>query len=267
VKKTDFILASEQTKTFARYLVGLVGLFVLAEWVTRLELVPTTYLPHASTVVWQVWLLLQDRLFLENVAATLGVWLLSLVIAALISIPMAVALGSSEIAFKVAQPIIDLIRPIPSVCLIPLAVIVWGQGLATKTFLATYAMIWPILYNGIYGVHDIDPIAIETARCFGLPSTSIMFRISLPSAAPFIFTGARVAASVGLIVLVGAELLTGLDKGIGAYILQISSAGGQIDKVFAATTVAGLLGLAINLSFELADRRLFGWSRLGNIEA
>jgi NitT/TauT family transport system permease protein len=255
-----------QWNTIVRYVLGLLGLLALAEWVTRLELVPTIYLPYASTVIVRMWSLLQDRSFIENLLATLYVWALALAVSAVISVPLAIALGSSDIAFKIACPIIDLIRPIPSVCLIPLAVIVWGQGLFTKTFLVTYAMTWPILYNGIYGVHDVDPVTVQSARCFGLPRAAVLRHVSLPSAAPFIFTGFRVAASVGLIVLIGVELLTGLDKGIGAFILHNSVTGGHADSVFAAAAIAGLLGLAINLGLEAVDRRAFAWSRVDRHE-
>ena len=162
-----------------------------------------------------------------------------------------------------SSAIIEFMRPIPSVAIIPLGMILWGQGLAMKVILVTYATLWPILYNTIYGVHEVDPIALQTARSFGLRSMAVLRRITLPSAAPFIFTGIRISASLGLIVVVGAELLASADRGIGSFILFASSSGGQMDTVLAAASIGGLLGLVINGILSSLDHRLFGWRYLG----
>ena len=133
-----------------------------------------------------------------------------------------------------------------------------------KVILVAYATIWPILFNTVYGVHDVDPIAVQTARCFGLKSSAILRRINLPSAAPFIFTGIRISASIGLIVVVGSELLASSQSGIGSYILFVSSNGGQMDSVLAGAAIAGLVGAIIDGVLELIDRRFFAWRYLGS---
>jgi NitT/TauT family transport system permease protein len=86
--------------------------------------------------------------------------------------------------------------------------------------------------------------------------------VTLPSAAPFVFTGIRVAASIGLIVVVGAELLAGAANGIGTFILIQGSNGNRADLVLAGATVAGILGVLIDLSLRAVERRLFAWRGL-----
>ena len=77
-----------------------------------------------------------------------------------------------------------------------------------KVILVAYATIWPILFNTVYGVHDVDPDrGPNRAAASGLKRGAILRRINLPSAAPFIFTGIRISASIGLIVVVASELL------------------------------------------------------------
>ena len=161
------------------------------------------------------------------------------------------------------SPLVEFMRPIPSVALIPLGILLWGQGLSMKVILVAYATVWPILFNTIYGVRDVDPIAVQTARCFGLGSIAILRRISLPSAAPLIFTGIRISASIGLIVVVGSELLASAQSGIGSYILFVSLNGGQMDSVIAGAAIAGIVGALINSVLEQIDRRLFAWRYLG----
>jgi NitT/TauT family transport system permease protein len=249
--------------TAFRVVFGIFIFFLILELVTRLELVPPIYLPRASTVVRRMVELLQDPKFLNHVVATLHAWAVGLALATLISVPIGILIGTSELAYKMTSPLIEFMRPIPSVALIPLGILLWGQGFSMKVILVAYAATWPILFNTLYGVHDVDPIAVQTARCFGLKQAAILRRISLPSAGPFIFTGIRISAAIALIVVIGAELLASSDSGIGSYILFVSSNGGQMDSVLAGAAIAGIIGALINSALGLIDRRLFGWRYLG----
>jgi NitT/TauT family transport system permease protein len=238
---------------------GILGFFAIAEAVTRAQLVDSTYLPPASTILGRVAELLTTGSFLGEVGATLLAWAIGLGLAIAIAVPLGILLGSSGLAYRMSSVVVELMRPIPAVALIPLAILVWGQGLQMKVVLVAYATVWPILYNTIYGVHDVDPVASETARSFGAGRGSILRRVTLPSAAPFVFTGIRVAASIGLIVVVGAELLAGAANGIGTFILIQGSNGNRADLVLAGATVAGILGVLIDLSLRAVERRLFAW--------
>jgi NitT/TauT family transport system permease protein len=249
--------------TALRVVLGIIIFFLILEFVTRLELVPPIYLPRASTVVRRMVELLQDPKFLRHVLATLHAWAVGLALATLISVPIGILIGTSELTYKMTSPLIEFMRPIPSVALIPLGILLWGQGFSMKVILVAYAATWPILFNTVYGVHDVDPIAVQTARCFGLKQAAILRRICLPSAAPFIFTGIRISAAIGLIVVIAAELLASTDSGIGSYILFVSLNGGQMDSVLAGAAVAGIIGAMINSALGLIDRRLFGWRYLG----
>jgi NitT/TauT family transport system permease protein len=254
---------ADSTLSAARVIAGIVGFFLILEFITRLELVPQVYLPRASTVLLRMLELAQDPKFLQHVGATLYAWSIGLALAILISVPLGVLIGTSELASRMISPLVEFMRPIPSVALIPLGILLWGQGLPMKVILVAYATVWPILFNTIYGVRDVDPIAVQTARCFGLNGGAILRRISLPSAAPLIFTGIRVSASIGLIVVVGSELLASSQSGIGSYILFVSLNGGQMDSVIAGAAIAGIVGALINSVLERIDRHLFAWRYLG----
>jgi len=240
-------------------LAGSFAVFAFAEWVTRIEIVPAEYFPYASTVAYRIPGLLSDHTFLADVAATFFVWLESLFVAVLIAVPLGIALGTSDLAFRAVSPVVNLMRPIPSVALLPLAILVFGVGLQMKIILVCYAMAWPILVNTIYGVHDLDPVAIQTARSFGLNRLAIIRRVSIPSAAPLIFTGIRISASIGLVVLVSAELLSDSSSGIGSYIMRNSAGGSHMDSILAAAAIAALLGLFMNGVFFAIDRWKFTW--------
>lgn len=246
----------------SRGLLGILAFVLVLEMVTSLELVPTIYLPRASTVVYRAAELLQDPNFLKHVVATLSAWAVGLALAIAISVPHGILIGTSEVAYKMVSPVIEFMRPIPAVALIPLGILLWGQGFMMKIVLVAYATTWPILLNTIYGVHDVDPVAIDTGRVYGLPKAALLHHVSLPSAAPFVFTGIRIAAPIGLIVVIGTELLASTDTGIGSYILFVSSSGGQMDSVLAGAAIAGVVGVAINSAFNVVDRLFFTWRHM-----
>ena len=247
------------TRRAVRGAAGLAMLFALAELVTRLEIVDPTYLPPASTVLVATGRVLLDPAFLGHVGATLAAWAVGLGVALVIAVPVGVLLGSSWRGYLASTAAIEFLRPIPSVALIPLAILLLGRGLDMKVLLVAYASVWPILFNTIYGVREVDPLARDTGRVFGLGRTAVLWQITLPSASPFIATGVRVSAAIALILAISAELIAGGTQGLGVWMLANSQAGVPRELLYAGIVVAGLLGLALNALLVSGERRLFAW--------
>ncbi|PWU55516.1 ABC transporter permease [Micromonospora globispora] len=219
-------------------------------------------LPSAAQVLADTVGLFGNTEFLLDVVATMEAWAIGLAIATAIGVPLGLVLGSLRVAYEVSSVVVEFLRPIPSVALIPLAILLFGQGTEMKASLAIYASVWPIFFNTLYGVRDVNPISKETARTFRLTPFAILRRVALPHAAPFILTGVRISAAIALIVTISAELLAGSSAGIGAYVLRISSGGGSTSMVFAGTVVAGVLGVLVNSVLQAAERRLFPWKHV-----
>jgi NitT/TauT family transport system permease protein len=248
-----------RTATIVRGALGLLALFVVAEIVSRSGIVSEVFLPPTSVVLLRVVELLVDPAFLGAVLATLYAWAIGLSICIVVSVTVGVVLGSSRRAYSASRAVIEFIRPIPSVALIPVAMVALGNDAEMKIALIVFSTSWPVLFNTIYGMHDVDPIAKLTAKSFGRGRIATLFSVSLPSAAPFIFTGIRIAASVALIVAVSTELLAGASDGLGRWMLEAGATGNRPDLVYAATIIAGLLGLAINGLLVLVERRFLSW--------
>lgn len=236
-------------------------LMAVFEIVSRLGLVNEKFLPPFSAVVVAMLGLFGDSVFLGDVWATIATWFFGLVVSMCIAIPLGGLLGLSETGYRASRSLIELIRPMPPVALIPLVILVLGQGLEMKLVVAVYAATWPILFNTIYGVHGTDPKAKEMGRSFGLSRFAITRRIVIPSAAPMIATGVRISSSIVLIVIITIELIAGGTNGIGAFIGRMRGLGDQPEYVYAGVLVAGLLGLAVNSLLGWLERRFFAWSR------
>jgi ABC-type nitrate/sulfonate/bicarbonate transport system permease component len=109
----------------------------------------------------------------------------------------------------------------------------------------------------MYGVRDVDPVALDTGRSFGLSRLERLVRITLPSSVPYIATGVRISSTVSLILAFTAELFMGI-PGLGQKVNVVSSFG-ETDKVFAYAIAVGFLGLAIHLAFSALERRALRW--------
>ena len=232
-------------------------LLVLWELAVQTGIVSDTNIPPASAALSELVNQFGDGAFWSAVGATLQGWALGLAIAIALGIPLGLLIGSSRWAYRALRVPIEFLRPIPSVALIPLAVLIYGQGLESKVFLAAFASFWPLLIQTIYGVQDVDPVATDTARSFGLGRAERMWRITVPSAVPYIATGIRISSAVALILAVTAELVIGA-AGLGREI-NVARSGGNLDVMYALIVATGLLGWLLNLTTSAGERRVLHW--------
>jgi ABC-type nitrate/sulfonate/bicarbonate transport system permease component len=250
-------LPHERIPRWALPWIGVVSVLVLFELLSRAELISSRSLPPVTEWAQALVDVVGEESFWTAVGNTLQGWALGLGIAAAIAIPLGIVLGSSRLLYRALRGVIEFLRPIPSVALIPLAVLVWGTGLSSKVFLAAFASTWPLLMQTLYGVQDVDPVATDTARSFGFGRVLRLVRVTLPSAVPYIATGVRISSSVALILAVTAELVIG-SAGLGREI-NLARQGGAIDLMYALIVVTGLLGWVLNAVLARVERRALHW--------
>ncbi|MFJ3668945.1 ABC transporter permease [Streptomyces sp. NPDC090106] len=239
---------------------GVVLAFGGCEAVSRAGIVSRTYLPPASDVLGRAVELAGDGVFLDGVGATLRAWGLGLALATAVAVPLGLLLGSVPVVDAAVRAIVEFLRPLPSVALIPLVSLLLGSGTGTEVALITYACVWPILFNTVHGLGETDPLAKDTLRAFGFGRLSVLLRVELPGTAPFIAAGIRISAAVALILAVATELLAGFGEGLGIFIAQAGLATDGTRDVLAGVVWAGALGLVINGALVWGERRLFPWT-------
>lgn len=243
-----------------RGLAGVVVLLLLGELVGRAGLVDRAFLPPSSTVLAHVGRLVTDGGFLGDVGFTLGAWASGLLLASVIAVPAGVLFGSVPVVDSAARVLVEFLRPIPAVALVPLVLLIVADQGEMERVLAAYAAIWPILINTIYGAGDVDPLTRDMARCFGLGRVAILVRVWLPSVAPFVATGVRLGSSVALIVTISTELISGgAGNGLGQFIFDASGNPDGAADVFAAVVVTGGLGLLLDVLLRYGERTAFRW--------
>jgi NitT/TauT family transport system permease protein len=241
--------------------VGVVGSALLAELLLRSDLIDLPGLPLPSGVVRGALDLVPDTVFWEQVLFTLGEWMLGLLIATVAGVLIGGLMGAFRGTFLAFEWPVEAFRVLPSVAVGPILVLLLDPGMLPLALTVALSCVWPILLNTMYGVRSTDTTAVMTAKTFGNGELGVLRKVKIPSALPFAFTGVRIAASIGLLVAVSAELLIGSGNGIGGYILENTANATNLDIVYAATLVAGLLGVLINLVMAKLDDVLFGWKK------
>lgn len=184
-----------------------------------------------------------------------------LLLGSLVAVPLGLAIGASELAWKSLRPTIEFLRPIPSVAFLPMVVLVWGSGTKSAILVAALGVTWIMLIHAIYGVKDIDPKLKLAARAYNLGRLRTIFLVILPSAVPLLLTGLRVASSVALILAVATELVIG-SPGLGEIMLTAQNSVAT-SLVYALVVATGLLGLAVHMLFSVLERRAAPWRQAG----
>lgn len=236
---------------------GLAVFLALGEAVPRLGLVKEAYFPPTSRIADALADEVADSAFWTALGDTLTGWALGLAIASCAGVVIGVVVSVVPYLRAATASTIEFLRPIPSVALIPLAVLLYGTELRSVLLLVIYASFWQVLIQVLYGVQDVDPVAEETARSYGLGTWARIRHVLWPTALPYVMTGVRLAAAVALILAITAELVIGA-PGLGKRI-GVAQASQAVPEMYALIVVTGLLGLLINVGARTVERRALAW--------
>jgi NitT/TauT family transport system permease protein len=154
--------------------------------------------------------------------------------------------------------IVELIRGIAPLALLPAFMLIFGLGFASIVAAIVWVAWIPIFLNTLQGMKSADPLLIKAARSMGSNKMQIALKVILPSAIPFIVAGLRLAMGSAFLVVVAAEML-GANSGLGFYILNASQTF-EIPEMYAAIFMIGIVGLLLNTAFLLAARLLTPWA-------
>ncbi|NKG19995.1 ABC transporter permease [Paeniglutamicibacter terrestris] len=248
------------SKGWPKWVLGLIGIVVflgLWELMPVVGLVQAKYLPPASEVIAALILDLGLTAFWVAVWDTMLAWLIGLVIAVVAALVLGLVIGMSPFLRHLTNSSIEFLRPIPSVALIPLAVLLFGIKLESSLLLIVYACFWQVLIQVLYGVADVDNVAMQTARSYGFSYVQRVRDVVFPTMLPYLMTGIRLAASVALILAITAELLIG-SPGLGKEI-ALAQSGGAISGMYALILATGFLGVGINAVTRIVEKRVLSW--------
>ena len=244
---------------FALPYLSLIAFFAFWQFVVDAGVVPNELLASPS----QVTKLFVDKLtnplpdgavLLVHVVTSLQEALLGYSLALLIGIPLGLAMGWFVVVEGLARPIFEMIRPIPPVAWIPLAIFWFGIGLTGKAFIIWASGLVPCVINSYVGVRMASPTLIRMARTYGASDWQIFKTICIPSALPMVFGGLQVALAASWTALVAAELIAA-DTGLG-FLITMGRRLLMPDMIVLGMMMVGLTGVAIGILVDKIEKRL-----------
>lgn len=190
---------------------------------------------------------------------TLAGWGIGFAIGAAAAIVVGLAIGLNRMAFRSTILVIEFMKTIPVIAILPIVVLQFGGTLKMEYIVVAFGVFWPLVIQVVYGVRSMDPLVRDTAEVLRVTGLRRFSAVVLPSAAPFIATGLRIAAAVALILAIIAELIGGA-AGLGRDILVAEDSGASaLPLVYALIVITGLTGIAIAMVFTLLERRVLRW--------
>ncbi len=251
----------DRRRNWALGSVGILTLAAVWEISVRTGLLASSAVPALSSTLADLVALLLVPGFWVTLGYTLTSAGLGLLLALAVAVPFGLALAESAWLRRIFSVTVDAVRPVPPIVLLPIAILTLGGGLDLKLVLILQGALWPLLIQTVYGIRTIDPVLLDVSRSFRLVTWRRLLQVRLPAAAPIVFSGLRLAASIAFGVSIMTELVGG-ERGLGS-ILSIAQSGNNIERVYAITIVTGLVGLLISWVFSWLQHRLVPWQRVG----
>lgn len=229
-----------------------VGLLVLWQLLVGLKALNLKYLPTP----WQIITGFGDMFSATPFAASLGhtvlVTLAGWAVAAVAAVIVALLVGLSPLAWTWSMSSIEVLRALPAITMLPIAVVIFGLSATTEWVLVMYVAFWPVLIGTARGIRSTDPLLRDTGRTLRLSRLDIVRKVVLPSAAPLCVVGLRISLTLALVLAVVTEIVAN-PAGIG-YQIAFQQQALRPDLMFDYIFVVGLLGIVLNALLVVAIR-------------
>jgi ABC-type nitrate/sulfonate/bicarbonate transport system permease component len=238
---------------------GVLGLLVVAaEAGTRVGMIDPIFFPPPTQVLSTLIVEVSSFAIPSATAITLWSCFAGYLLAAGVGIPVGMWMGRSRVAYMLMEPLVEVLRPIPSAALIPVAIVFFGIETEMRVAVVVFGALWPILLNSVSGARSVDPLLLETGRAFSFGRVDLYRKILIPAALPAITTGLRISLAIALILAVTVEMVAGGD-GLGFYILDHERSF-KYPQMYAGILFLGLVGFSLNLLFSAIERRYLFWA-------
>jgi ABC-type nitrate/sulfonate/bicarbonate transport system permease component len=233
-------------------------LLLLVGWeLAARSLVHSTSFPRMSTVMQSWYDLVVNGDIPSALLVTLQRMAIGYALAAVVGVAIGLLMGKFRFVHNLLEPMIELLRPIPSPAYIPIAILFLGIGSTMKIVLIFVATLFPIIVNTYAGVTGVNAALVDTGRTFGLSQLQSIRQVVIPAASPLIFAGLRISLAIALILAVISEMVAGND-GVGYFILY-NQQSFLIPEMYAGILSLAVMGYALNRIFLVIEKRVIGW--------
>jgi len=228
------------------------------ELVSRFGRLGMNLFPPPTWVFQELWRMIQSGLWSNDIMVSGRRVVSGFLVGSSIAITTGLMTGRIPIVRALLEPVIQLLRPIPSIAWVSISIFWFGLGESSKLFLISYGVFFHVWLATHIGVSTVDPVLLRAARSLGARGRKLFVQVVLPSALPFIIAGLRAGVAVAFIVVVAAEL-TGASAGVG-FRISHSREIFRADRMMVGLMTLGMLGGLGDLIFSRISRRLVFWA-------
>lgn len=234
---------------------------LLAVWeiASLLGWVNTQFFPAPSAILREMGGMIASGELWVHTGASLSRILIGFVIGAVPGVVIGLAMGLSPIVRALLQPLINATFPIPKVAILPLFILMFGLGEASKYAIIAITVVYMALINAYEGVRDIPPIYLDVGHNFGANRRMMFWDVALPGALPQIMAGLKIGMGVALLVIVAAEFV-GAKSGIG-FLIWNSWQIFAVEKMYVGLMMTALLGFLSAGLFTWLEKKLIPWRK------
>jgi NitT/TauT family transport system permease protein len=240
-------------------LISIVAGLALWEFLSRVVIANALFLAAPTQIFAAIYGLAIGGQLWPHIGISAAEFAIGYVIASLLGIVVGLVMASSELGKKILQPWISGLYATPTIALAPLFILWLGIGIWSKVLVVIFLVLFPVTINTEAGLRTTSARLIEMLRSFGATPRQIFFKLSLPSAMPFILAGLKLGIGRGLIGVVVAELF-GSRAGLGRLISQSADAF-NMPELFAGVIILAVAGIVMTAGFTWIERVLVPWTR------
>ena len=239
------------------YLISPIGLILLWQVLLTAGIGDRRFIPAPSDIAWRYWEMVRSGELAQHTAVTLYRVFAGFFLGSIPGIAVGLLMAMFRPVRIFFDPLIASLFPIPKIALMPLLLLAFGFGDASKIALVVTAVFFPVVVNTYVGAANIEKIYWDVAKNFGASQSVIFCRIVFFGALPMIFAGLRIALAVSFIVLVASEFVA-TKSGIG-YLIWSSWELLQVDVMFVGIVTVGVLGLIATVILQEIERKVIPW--------
>lgn len=253
--------ARRHSTKLLQYLLLPAATVLLWEALCRANLVPVVALPAPTTVAATLWTLCASGQMFLHIGVSLLRVLEGFACATALGLVLGIGVGVSTTFARMTDLMIQITRPIPPIAWIPLAILWFGIGEASKVYIIFLGALFPIIIGAVDGIRNTDRRYVEVARVLAASRAKLIRKVILPGAMPTILTGVRIGLANAWVCVVAAELIAA-ERGVG-YVIVDGREMSRPDLVIAGMISIGLIGKLMDVALRRLERRLLPW-REGN---
>lgn len=226
---------------------------LVAVWWAAVSATNSVIFPTPWGVIAGTFELLKDGTLWRHIGASLMRVGTGFGLAVCVAAPLGLWMGWVRGAYRMLNPVFQILRPISPIAWIPIAILWFGVGNASPIYLIFISSVFPMVVQTTAGVHTIEKRYLRAAENFGVSRATLFRQVVIPAVLPQVLVGMRIGLGVAWLVVVAAEMIA-LRSGLGYMIMDARNAGNRYDLVIAGMIIIGLIGLCLDGIMRMLER-------------